>query len=298
MDVLLVVNPASGGSSEVSVDELLRAAGPRAALVAPRSAASFRAEVTAAARGTDRIIVVGGDGTLNQAINAFDHRFGSICWGLIPAGTGNDLARSLGLPPDPMKALHIALGDETRQLDVGIARGDGVERLFINACMGGFPVDVDENATDDLKERFGPFAFWVAGMRAARQLDRSTVTLNGKELGDCVAVGVGNGRTVGGGIEVFPDADPSDGILEACAFAVPDVAAAAKLIPRLVRGTHEGIDEVVTRRGMRIHIDSDPPIEFNIDGDLHGLKTPVRFEVAGTLTMAAPHRPLETRGEG
>jgi len=288
MKVLLVMNPSSGKSAEVPVAELRRAAGADATVVAPRSVEGFRAEVTAAARGAERIVVVGGDGTLNRAVNAFDYRFASICWGLVPTGTGNDLARTLDLPQEPLEALEVALGSETRQLDVGKARGAGVERLFVNACMGGFPVDVDENATDGLKERFGPFAFWVAGTRAARQLDRTTVTVNGKELGDCVAVGIGNGRTVGGGIEVFPDADPSDGVLEARAFAVPSAASAAKLIPRLLRGTHDGIDEVVSRRGKTIHVDSDPPIEFNIDGDLHGLKTPATFEIAGTLTMAAP----------
>ena len=285
MGALLVINPTSG-RGEIPAHELLAAAGPNASAVMPRSVESFRAEVTAAARGTDRIIVVGGDGTLNHAVNAFDYRYQDICWGLVPTGTGNDLARTLGLPTDPMKALEVALGDETTSVDVGLARGEGTERLFVNACMGGFPVSMNENASDELKERFGPFAFWVAGARAARHVDRTTVTVNGRQLDDCVAVGVGNAKTVGGGIEVFPEASPMDGVLNACAFAVPHAAAAAKLIPRLLQGSHEGIDEVITDRGTCIDVDSDPPIEFNVDGDLHGLKTPIRFEVAGKLPMA------------
>jgi len=285
---LIVVNPSSGGSKDLPLDDLVTTAGPGASVVSPRSPRSFRAEVTAAARGADRVVVAGGDGTFNNALNAFDNRLDSIRWGLIPAGTGNDLARTLGLPEDPMSALEVALGDRTIEIDVGIARGQGIERLFINACMGGFPVRVDQKTNEEMKERFGPFAFWIAGARAAGRLERTRVAVNGRELEDCVAVGVGNGKTAGGGIEVFPQADPSDGVLDACAVAIPRPASAAKLIPRLLRGSHEGIDEVATERASTVVVESDPPIELNVDGDLVGLKTPVTFEVASRLTIAVP----------
>lgn len=288
MTTLIVLNASSGGSKELPVGELLEVAGDGAAVISPRSMTSFRAEVTAAARGADRIVVAGGDGTFNCTLNAFDYRFDSICWGLVPAGTGNDLARTLGLPDDPIEAMKVAVAESTQEIDVGVARGGGTERLFINACMGGFPVQVDEKTNEEMKERFGPFAFWVAGARAAAKLERASVSVNGRELEDCVAVGVGNGKTVGGGIEVFPQADPSDGVLDSCAVAVPGPSSAAKLIPRLMRGTHEGIDEVATDRGSSITIESDPPIELNVDGDLVGLKTPAKFEIAGKLTIAAP----------
>lgn len=286
MTILLVVNRAAGGADELPLGAMKAASG--ATVVSPRSESSFRAEVTAAARGADRIVVAGGDGTFSAAVNAFDHRFDSITWGLVPSGTGNDLARTLGLPTDPMEAFEVAIGDNTTTLDVGIARGPGIDRLFVNACVGGFPVEVDEAATEEMKSRFGPFAFWVAGARAATRFDRTTVTVDGHELEDCVAVGVGNGKTAGGGIEVWPEADPNDGLLDACAMAIPGPAAAAKLIPRLLRGTHEGIDEVTTARGSSIRIDSEPPIEMNVDGDLVGLKTPVTFEVRGKLSIAVP----------
>ena len=286
MNTLIIVNEAAGGAGDLPLDEMRAVSG--AAIVSPRSLQSFRAEVTAAARGADRIVVAGGDGTLNNAVNAFDLRFGSITWGLVPSGTGNDLARTLGLPDDPMEAFEVACGNTVRELDVGRARGQGVVRLFVNACMGGFPVDVDEAATEEMKERFGPFAFWIAGARAATGFDRTTVTVNGRTLEDTVAVGVGNGKTAGGGIEVWPRADPSDGLLDACAMAVPGPTSAARLIPRLLRGTHEGIDEVSMTRDVRIVVDSDPPIEFNVDGDLVGMKTPAEFEVCGKLRMAVP----------
>lgn len=288
MSTLIVLNASARGSKDLPIDDLVAAAGPDVSVVSPRSLTSFRAEVTAAARGADRIVVAGGDGTFNCTLNAFDYRFDSISWGLIPAGTGNDLARTLDLPDDPFEALEVALGETTTEIDVGVARGEGTERLFINACMGGFPVQVDEKTNEEMKERFGPFAFWVAGARAAAKLERTRVSVNGRELEDCVAVGVGNGKTCGGGIEVFPEADPSDGALDSCAVAIPDPASAAKLIPRLLRGTHEGIDEVATSRADSIVVESDPPIELNVDGDLVGLKTPATFEVAGTLAIATP----------
>jgi diacylglycerol kinase (ATP) len=96
---------------------------------------------------------------------------------------------------------------------------------------------------------------------------------------------VGNGKTCGGGIRVWPDADPSDGLLDACALAVPNVAAAVKLLLKVRTGDHQDLDEVRTVRGPRVTIDADPPMELNVDGELVGLTTPATFEICGTLQL-------------
>ncbi len=203
-------------------------------------------------------------------------------------GTGNDLARTLELPDDPVEvARGLAAGSE-RVLDVAIATGIGAERFFVNACMGGFPVQVNEALDEGEKEKLGAAAFIWGGVKALTDLERSTVRLNGTAVRDCVAVGVGNGKTCGGGIEVWPDADPGDRSLEACALGAEGPAALAKLAAKLKLGDHRTLEGVRTDSGSSIRIDSDPQIELNVDGELIGLKTPATFEVVAQTRFVLP----------
>ena len=279
MRYLVVGNPASSGFSDD-----VRAAVDRE-LAGAKWFTPGEGDLLAAAADVDVVVIAGGDGSLNHAVNDLADRLDELRFGLIPAGTGNDFARSAGVSDDPREAAQVVAAGVARELDVCRATGGGVTRLFVNACMGGFPVQVDEAIDEDTKERLGPLAFWVGGAKAAASIRRSKVTIDGIELPDCVAAGVGNGRTAGGGIPVWPDADPSDGVLEGCALAAPNVAAAVKLLLKVRAGEHGGLDEVRTTRGPRIAIDADPPIELNVDGELVGLTTPATFEIAGRFTL-------------
>lgn len=279
MRYLVVGNPASSGFSDdvrAAVDRELRGA----EWFEPGTG-----DLAEAARDAEVVVIVGGDGSLNHAVNDLSSRLDDVTFGLVPAGTGNDFARSAGVREDPAEAARIVARGSVRELDVGRATGAGVSRLFVNACMGGFPVQVDEAIDESTKDRLGPLAFWVGGAKAAASIERSTITIDGIELPDCVAAGVGNGRTCGGGISVWPGADPSDGILDGCALAAPNAAAALKLLLKVRAGDHEGLDGVRTVSGPRISIDADPPIELNVDGELVGLTTPATFEVCGTFRL-------------
>jgi diacylglycerol kinase (ATP) len=182
---------------------------------------------------------------------------------------------------DPREAAEVIRTGTTRSIDVGVAEGPGVRRLFVNACMGGFPVEVNEAIDEDTKKRLGPFAFWWGAAKTVADLPRTEVEVNGTHVDDCVAVGVGNGRTCGGGMEVWPAADPSDGFLEAAALSASSIVEAIKLGAEVKRGEHAG----TIARGKSIQILSDPPIEINVDGELVGLMTPARFTLERTLTM-------------
>jgi YegS/Rv2252/BmrU family lipid kinase len=276
---LAIGNPASSGFSD-DVRRAVEDALPGVEWVTPGEG-----DLADAARSVEVVVVAGGDGSLNHAVNDLADRLDEIRFGLVPAGTGNDFARTAGVPDDPVAAARIVARGRVKTFDVGRASGGGVTRLFVNACMGGFPVQVDEAVDEDTKDRLGPLAFWVGGAKAAASIERSKVTIDGVELPECVAAGVGNGRTCGGGIPVWPEADPSDGILEGCALAAPNVAAAVKLLLKVRSGGHRDLDEVRTTRGGRIEIDADPPIELNVDGELVGLTTPATFEIAGTFRL-------------
>lgn len=289
MRLLVVGNPSSGGFEEGLRAELAGRLG-RVGTVDwfTPSEETTDADVADAARDAEVVVVAGGDGSLNHTINALEPRFGDVTFGLIPTGTGNDFARTAGISDDPVAAAEVVVAGDARSFDVGRATGGGVSRLFVNACMGGFPVQVNEAIDEDTKRKLGPLAFWAGGVKAVTDLTRSTVTMNGVEVPDCVAAGVGNGRTCGGGIEVWPGADPSDGALNACALGASNAAAALQLLLKVKKGKHAGLDGVQTTSASRVEVAADPPIEFNVDGELVGLTSPATFEVVGRLRMFVP----------
>ncbi|HJR45837.1 MAG TPA: diacylglycerol kinase family protein [Actinomycetota bacterium] len=292
MKVLLVGNPAAGGSEKQDRGEIVDALASLGTVevVEPSSAERFGEEVAAAAVDAELVVAAGGDGTFNCTINALQRRLSELVFALLPMGTGNDLARTIGLGDDPVAVARGLVDGTERGLDVGHASGSGAERLFVNACMGGFPVQVNEALDDDEKERLGAAAFIWGGAKALNDLERTTVSLDDRRVPDCVAVGVGNGKTCGGGIAVWPDADPGDGRLEGCALPAGGPGALVKLAAKLKLGDHRTIDGVTVSSGPSISIDSDPPIELNVDGELIGLKTPARFEVVNRTRLLVPNR--------
>lgn len=290
MKVLLVTNPSSGSAGKHDRDALLSALGPLGEVQAiePSSLEDFSSEVLAAARERDLVISAGGDGTLNCTVNALGEVLDDITLALLPMGTGNDLARTLGLGDDPVEVARSLAEGRAIELDVGRAGGQGAERLFLNACMGGFPVQVNEALDEGEKERLGAAAFIWGGAKALSDLDRSTVRLQDREVPDCVAAGVGNGKTAGGGIEIWPDADPTDGLLDGCALPAAGPADLVKLAASLKLGDHRNIAEVATIRGASIRIESTPGIEINVDGELVGLRTPAVFETFTKVRVLVP----------
>jgi len=287
---LLVVNPASGSSDREVRDELLQTLSALGSfdVFEPSNVESLAEEVRVAARRAELVVVAGGDGTFSRIVNALESRIEDVMFALVPMGTGNDLARTLGVPSEPVDAATGIVSGGEHTIDLGRASGTGAETLFVNSCMGGFPVQVDEETDEKLKRLAGPIAFWVAGAKAATSLSRSAVTMNERKVSDCVAVGVGNGRTCGGGIEVWPRARPDDGVLEGCALPATNMAAAAALALNVKRGRHEELEGVATCSAGRIEISASPEVEFNVDGELVGLKSPATFEVLGKLRVRVP----------
>ncbi|CAN5688786.1 lipid kinase [soil metagenome] len=287
MRILLLSNESSGSSDSQVVESIaqeLSARGSVTSLV-PSSREAFDEEVSQAARDVDLLVVAGGDGTINCTVNALRDDLGSVTFGLVPMGTGNDLARTLEVSRDPIDAARAVVSAPERSIDVWRTRGGGVDRLFINACMGGFPVEVNEAIDEDLKRKVGALAFVIGGAKGAADMTRYRVTIDGKVVDDCIAAGVGNGRTCGGGVRVWPQADPSDGLLDACVLSAEGIGDTLKLAATIRAGRHTALEEVETLRAEHIEISSEPAMEFNLDGELVELVTPVIFEGAGSIMM-------------
>lgn len=284
---MLVSNVTSGASDREVVDEVraIMTSLGEVDSVAPESLDEFDGMVRNAAEGADLVVVAGGDGTTNCAINALHDRLDDLSFAIVPMGTGNDLARTIGLPLDPVEAAKFLVDGGEAEIDVGRATGPGIDRLFLNACMGGFPVEVDRAVGEDDKRRLGPVAFWVGGAKAALDLPRFEVEINGKAVPRCVAVGVGNGRTAGGGISVFPKADARDGRLECRALSVEGIVDGLRTVAKVRSGRIDQLPQTESLSGNRIEITSRPELEFNVDGDLVGLRTPARFSIEGRIRL-------------
>jgi diacylglycerol kinase (ATP) len=287
---VVVFNASSGGADD-DIQAEVRAAlelGRSLQVLTPKDQDSFDDEVRRAAADADVVVSAGGDGTLNCTLNALRDSLDRVTLGLVPMGTGNDLARTLGLPDDPVEAATGLLNGRTVSIDVSRATGPDVDRLFLNACMGGFPVEVNQAIDEDTKKKLGPLAFWLGGAKALKELTTSTLSVNGIAVADCVAAGVGNGRTCGGGMEVWPSAQVDDGRLNACALAASGIAQAVNLAAKVKQSTHEELDNVTTTSSSKITIKAEPPLEFNVDGELVGLRSPATFEIVSSVKFLVP----------
>lgn len=286
--IALAANPNSGSADEEelrAICEILRTHGSLQ-VIQPGEASELKEQVSQVE--ADLVVVAGGDGTMNLVANALRARLDEMTLALIPRGTGNDLARTLGLPGEAKEAAVVAVTASEVLLDVWRAKSAHVDQLFLNACMGGFPVEVNKAITANVKRLLGPFAFWFGGAKAATEIERYVVTINGETIAGCLAAGVGNGRTAGGGIEVWPGADPHDGLLDACALSADGVVEAVKLATRVPSGEHLELAGVRSLSADRFEIDATPQLELNVDGELAGLKTPAVFELFANTRFIVP----------
>lgn len=271
MRVCVVVNPAAGNAEALERLEALR---PVTVWRAGDAQATATLAGRAAREGFDRVVAAGGDGTVARVVAGLGPWRERVVLGLLPLGTGNDLARTLGLPPDPLAALDLALGGGAeRRLDlIEVRVAGGAPRLCVNAAQGGFSGQVDEGLDEDTKAAWGPLAYVRAALSTLPDLTAYEVTLAldgaAPERLDAVNVVVANGKTVGGGVRVAPDADPGDGLLDVVVVRAGSALALAGVGARLVAGNVLASDLVVHRRARRVRLSARPTMPFNADGDL------------------------------
>ncbi len=282
MKTCVIVNPNAGGVGEIEVlrEKLSRLRETEVRFT--RKAGDARTIARRAlASGAELIVAAGGDGTLNEVVNGLAADFGRARLGLLPLGTGNDFARSIDVPADVDAALDILAAGRLRTVDVARATFGRRRRWFINVSAGGFSGAVSEKASE-VKDRWGPLSYLRAAVGALPQLQGhgARITLDGGERLEVEAynVVVSNGRFVAGGIPVAPQSQLDDGRLDVMIAPSATIPQLALLVPQVLLGKHTESDLLLFRKAARIEIESDPPMSFNVDGELiEG--GPVRFEV-------------------
>jgi YegS/Rv2252/BmrU family lipid kinase len=255
-----------------------------------RSGEATALTADALGRGFDRIVAVGGDGTFNEVVNGF-FADGKVprpeaSLGLVPAGTGGDFRRTLGWDTRASSALARLARNETRLVDVGrveFARFEGGKgaRYFLNVSSFGVSGRVVRES-ERQKHLGGRVGFFVATVRGFLGYRDQKIGLCGDggaaEEMSVTTVAVANGRYFGGGMQVAPGADPSDGIFDVTVWRDFKLSDFVFLAPWIYSGKHVGFARTRTLRVKTLEAQSDEEVLFEMDGELSG-RLPIRVSV-------------------
>lgn len=222
------------------------------------------AEEAAKDENVDAVLSVGGDGT------SFEVACGMIGtgkpMGIIPAGTGNDFIKTLKIPRDPVEALKFILITKPRPVDVGKLN----ERIFLNVCGTGFDVTVLDYAEEEKKKYKGLTPYLIGLIKAIAHYKPVHLTLETdgqKTEQDLLICAVANGRFIGGGIPICPDADPADKVFDVVTIGDRARWKLPFYLPGLLKG--KDLNWKITKRIKASSVTIDcPGMRVDVDGEI------------------------------
>jgi YegS/Rv2252/BmrU family lipid kinase len=275
--ILFAVNPSarSGGAPLDRVVDRLRFAGVTIGHDYRGEADGLSSFIKTHAGDVDAVVVGGGDGTVSSAVGAV--MAAGLPLGVLPLGTANDFARTLGLPQDPLGAAAVIAAGVTRRIDVGEVNG----APFLNVASIGLSAQLAQSLTRETKRRFGPLSYLITSLKVvlrARSVSGVLRGANGATRFRTLQLAVGNGRFYGAGMTVAPDARIDDGQLDLYSLETTRLWRLAILAPAIRSGQHHAAPEVRSEKGAWFEVVTSRPRHINVDGELRGM-TPARFMV-------------------
>ncbi|CAN5895705.1 diacylglycerol kinase family lipid kinase [soil metagenome] len=295
---VVVVNPKSQGGKLgkrwAEVAETLGRAFPFDEAMTTGIGDATRLARAALKGGAERIVAIGGDGTVNEVVNGFFEDGKPVApeatLGIIPFGTGGDFRRSLGLPQDTSEAVALIAAGHRRKIDVGkltfvATDGTPAVRMFANIASFGVSGVVDRLVNESGKKLGGKLSFMFASVRATWSYKNQRVQLvfDGKDRAEISinTVAVANGKYFGGGMKVAPDAELDDATFEVVSIGDLGMGEVLSMSRKIYKGDHLAMDKVSVRRAKVIEAEGIEPgavIELDVDGENPG-RLPARFEI-------------------
>ena len=223
----------------------------------------------------DKIVIVGGDGTLNAALDGLIDS--GLPLGIIPAGTANDLARTLGIPIDTQAACRAILEGNSQEIDVGWVNG----KHYFNVASLGLSVKITEQLSKQSKSRWGILAYLLTAARVIMQSRPFSATIRSGSAEIAVRtiqIAVGNGRYYGGGMTVADDASIIDSQLDLYSLEIQHWWQIIPLLAAMYRGDLYKSRHARTLRGNDFAIQTNRTRKLNTDGEIT-TQTPAEFRV-------------------
>jgi len=225
--------------------------------------------------GFEKIVAVGGDGTIYEVLNGIIGK--SVSLGIIPSGTGNDFARCLGIGLNVEEALDIVVYGQEKSVDCGRAN----ERYFINVAGIGFDTETLKEVERLKKYLSGKWAY-IAGVLKTLltyKFKKTEIIIDGQVIhSEVLLIAIANGSSYGGGMKIAPDAINDDGLFDVCVIHRISKLKILKVFPTIFSGKHIHIKEVNMYKAKKISINSQLPTPVNLDGDIVGY-TPLLLEI-------------------
>lgn len=236
------------------------------------------------------IVIVGGDGTADAVINGISD-FDRLTVGLVPTGSGNDLARGTGVKLDTLEAFDRVISPKrSRKIDIGLAEdlNGGFKRRFAVSSGMGYDADICYASDHSKLKKFlnklklGRLNYFIIGLKLifSNKPAECTITIDGvRKIRYKKLIFAANMNTVyeGGGMPMGPDADPEDGRITVCIVHDLSKLRHLSLMPTVIKGKHvkkKGIEEITART---IEIETDRPLVIHTDGEFAGKSSHIRF---------------------
>ena len=238
----------------------------------------------AADRGAERLVVVGGDGSVNEVANGIAQR--DVELAVIARGTGWDFARSQGIPRRIEDAVDAILNGTTREIDLGRVHyrswaGADETRWFANVASVGMSGAIAQRANETTKALGGRMSYLLATLTVFARWKVGEVHVS---VDDNVREGrmhdviVANGRYLGGVMKICPEAEPDDGLFDVLLIGNLTKRDLMRTLPKTYRGTHLPHPKAEVLRGSTVSVDAPSPLPVELDGEQPGT-TPARFEL-------------------
>jgi YegS/Rv2252/BmrU family lipid kinase len=277
-----ILNPIAGHGSALSafsqMESLLRSRGIRYTVVRSAYPGHARELAKKALKSRALVVAVGGDGTVHEVSSAMANT--GVPMGIFPCGTGNDAARPLKIPMEPEKVLDLLLHKSPQLIDMGLAN----DTYFLNVGGFGFDVDVLVN-TEKYKKRFnrgmGAYLLGIFNSLCKLRLIKTTVkTENETFTTNALLVSAANGTHFGGGMNVAPQADLTDGLFDVCIASDVNRFTVLRLLAKFVKGKHLGLPRFIRYfRAKEVSFLTPEGISVQVDGEIIE-KAPVTFRIA------------------
>ncbi|MCL7998216.1 lipid kinase [Brucella sp. 21LCYQ03] len=232
-------------------------------------------DVIRANNNVDMVIVGGGDGTLNVAARGLVDT--KLPLAILPLGTANDFARTIGIPADPTEATRQLLTYQQLPIDLGEVNG----HLYFNVASIGFSAELAQKLSADAKKKWGKLGYAIAAARILARSELFTAYLEHDGITEQIKtlqVSVGNGKFYGGGMAVEKDATIDDGKLDFYSLEVDHWWKLLRLLPSLRQGTQSKWDDVRAFPTTEVIIRTKKPRPVNTDGEL-STWTPAHFKL-------------------